>query len=317
MQQQVNVTSTTDSTEHVAHAKAMYSKTPKAEETTASAKEETLAADKTVEASEAPKEDIKEPGETEADDVDETEDGKEENLEAKPKKKGGFQKRIDKLSKRIADAEAEARVWKEQAMKGTQNPKEEPKKVEAKTESKDGKPSPDDFKNFGDYTEALTDWKLDQRSKAADKAKVVETAKTEYQNKVSSFQTKSKEFVKTAPDFFDTLSEVDHIPLSPALEDLLLQSKNGHELLYDLAKEPEEYERISKLSPSQVYYEMGMRGARLVKPPSSVETKEETKITKAPKPVSPVGKGATVSSKDPGDMSFQEYKAWYAKTYGR
>lgn len=308
----IEIVSTTDSKEDVSHAKAMYSKKPVEEKSEKVVEKST---DKTAEASDALGKEISEPEEIEGDDVDETEDDKEDSI-AKPKKKGGFQKRIDKLTKERESFKREADLWKEQAMKAGQKPAEEPKKLEAKVEvSKEGKPDPDKFNTLGEYYEALADWKYDQRQKQSDKAKHVETVKSAYENKVKSFQDKSKEFVKTAPDFFDTLAEVDHIPLNPALEDLLLRSKNGHELLYDLVKEPEEYERISKLDPTDVAYEMGLRGAKFVKAPSSVET-IETKTTKAPPPVKPIGKSTTVSTKDPGEMTMPEYKEWYKRNFG-
>ena len=204
-------------------------------------------------------------------------------------------------------------------MKAGQKPADKPvEKVEAKTEAvKDGRPDPDKFSTVGEYYEAVAEWKFDQKQQALEKSRQVEKAKTEQQSAVSKFQDRVKEFSKTATDMQDVLEAVDHIPVSPAMQDIFVNSENGHELMYELAKDPEEYERINKLSPLAAAREIGKREAKLSAASKSGETTIETKTTKAPPPVKPVsGKSTSASTKDPGDMNFQEYKAWYEKQYG-
>lgn len=312
-----NVVSTTDSKEDVTHAMGMYSKKTGEDQPAPAAEKPVVETPEASGASENAK------IATEAHDADDSDDGESEEtaegaIDAKPKKKGGFQKRIDKLTKERTLASQERDYWKEQALKaGTKPADEAVKAVETKTASaKDAKPNPDDFQTVGDYYEAVAEWKFEQKEKAKEQASLVARAKTEQEKTVTTFQSKVKEFQKTATDLHEVLENVDHIVLGPALQDIFLTSDNGPELMYDLAKDPAEYERINKMSPLAAAREMGKREAKMSSAVSSQEV-TETKTTKAPPPVKPItGKSASVSTKDPGDMTYQEYKEWHKKKFG-
>src|SRR5437879_5678883 len=102
----------------------------------------------------------------------ETTEEKQEVTDDKPKGKGGFQKRIDKLIRENAEAreraeKAELRAKELEAKGG----KAEPEKVAPKA---DARPVEDDFKTMGEYIEALTDWKLQQTLKAQSEAEEAE-----------------------------------------------------------------------------------------------------------------------------------------------
>jgi hypothetical protein len=279
---------------------------------TQSASEDHESSDETIEASDASYEDSdesqdQEPRESASDD-DETED---ESQDQEPKKKNGFKKRIDKLRKRESEARKELEYWKQQALKGNQAPQksEEPKPkevVQAKDET--GRPDANSFETHEEYLDALTDWKLEQREKALEAKKREDSAKSEHQKQVESFQSKVKDFAKSKADFDDVISDVDDVPLSVAVHDLIIQSENGPELMYELAKNREEFERINKLSPLTAAREIGKLEARLTKEAS--QEKVETKITKAPKPLATVGSkssGIKKSIYDP-DLSQAEYE---------
>jgi hypothetical protein len=313
--QQIEVVSTTDSKEDVARAQGMYSKKAKVEEKSAPEAKEPEA--KQVEASEAPKDDIEASPKIEEDDVDETEETEEFRDAEKPKKKGGFQKRIDKLTKSKTLAEQERDYWKEQALKSSNQKSADSDRniVEAKADAaKDAKPDPERFNSQQEYIEALTDWKIEQKAKAAEMAQKVEAAKAQQEKTVSGFRERVKEFQKTATDLPEVLEAVDHIPLSPALQEIFIESERGHELMYTLAKNPAEYERIAKLPPLAAAKEMGKLEAKLASKSSDAEP--EAKTTKAPPPIKPVTRANAVSTKDPGEMSYQEYKAWHKKQFG-
>src|SRR5206468_5111195 len=92
----------------------------------------------------------------------------EDQTEAKPKKKGGFQRRIDKLNAAKAAAQQEADYWKRLALeKGAGEPKKDQvdSKAPATAQSNEGKPNPDNFDTHAEYVEALTDWKTEQNFK--------------------------------------------------------------------------------------------------------------------------------------------------------
>jgi hypothetical protein len=98
--------------------------------------------------------------EDEIDESDESDKDADDSDKSKPKKKSGYQRRIDKLNARHKAAQDELEYWKSQALKtGQAEPKQE-QKVDRKA---DGKPNPESFETHSEYVEALTDWKLDQK----------------------------------------------------------------------------------------------------------------------------------------------------------
>jgi hypothetical protein len=96
--------------------------------------------------------------------------------------------------------------------------------------------------------------------------------------------------------------------MSVAVQELLVQSENGPELMYELAKNREAFERINKLTPLAAARELGKFEAQFKKANSN--EKPEKKITKAPPPIAPVGKRATAVKKDiyDKDLSFADYE---------
>jgi hypothetical protein len=318
MQTSTEIVSTTDSKEDVAKAMAMYSKDKK--ETKSAPQPEQVEAKEHVEASEALENEVTDAEKLESDDVDETEDQtKDETDVAKPKKKGGFQKRIDKITKEREAARLEARLLQEELIRERAAKKATEPKTEAvdtkKATTSDGRPDPEQYKTAAEYFEALTDWKVEQNEKAKEFKRKAEMAKQEQEKTLAGFREKTKEFKKSTTDFDEVLAAVDHIPLTPVMQDLIINSDNGHQILYELAKDPDVYEQVMKLSPIMAAKEMGRREARLAVKSSDEPT--ETKTTKAPPPIKPVTKSTAVSTKNPGEMSYQEYLDWHKKTGGR
>jgi hypothetical protein len=264
------------------------------------------------------------PSETEADESDqddaeakgsdEDQDAKDTDEEKPAKKKSGIQRRVDKLNKRVSAAQQEAEYWKQRALEGANGSKPEPK-VDAAAKASDtaGKPSPDAYETHAEYVEALADWKIDQRDKAREAKQRQDQAMTEQQKVQAAHSERVKSFVEKTEDFQDVIESVDDIRVSPAvgkaIEEAILSSENGPALMYELAKNRDEYARIVGLTPIAAVRELGKIESRL----SASEEKipETKKITNAPKPVAPVGKGKSVaqakSLNDP-NISFAEYE---------
>lgn len=254
-------------------------------------------AEKPAEQKEAPESDT-EATETQEDESDETE-GKEseeteseETEEAKPKKKGGFQRRIDKLNARYTAAQSEIEHWKAMALKSAgETPK--PGSVETKqAPSTEGKPTPEKFENYTDYAEALADWKVEQKLKARDEAQAKSKLETEQKTKLQTYAEREKAFAAKTEDYQDVLENVDDIRISPAVGQLLVESENGPELAYELAKDKKEYARINALPPLAAAREIGKIESRIASFASEAKKPETKKTTNAPKPISPVGKGS-------------------------
>lgn len=224
----------------------------------------------------------------------------------KPKKKGGFQRRIDKLNARNAQALQELEYWRSLATKSAeQTPKEEPKKSDV---NKAGEPDPDSYETVTEYYKAVARWEIANERNATRDAEEKNRVISEQDRLQKTHQERVKEYESKVEDFWDVVEQVGDIAPSAAIQQLILESDNGPEIMYLLASNRAEFERINKLSPLACARELGRFERSLSKPS---EEKQETKqITKAPKPVAPVGKssGAAVKSIDDSDISQREYE---------
>jgi hypothetical protein len=285
------------------------------------AKEETKSAPVADQATEQNESTVSDAEETEAkeESKDESEDEagdesaeSEGNAKDKPKKKGGFQRRIDKLNAAKADAQREVEYWKRLALEtqAKDEPKKDEPKVETKQASQEGKPTPEMFETHVEYVEALTDWKLEQRDKS-NRAKA-EESKTlaEHESALNAHYAREKSFAEKTEDYAEVLEDAGGFKdASPTLSSLIVSSENGPELMYELAKNKAEYERINKLGPVAAAREFGRFELKFIKA-SEEQKPEPKKTTKAPKPIEPVGgsKGTVAKSIHDPNISQREYE---------
>jgi hypothetical protein len=293
----VKVESTTDSNEAVTAALGDLAK-----------KEETVvppATEKPVESKEASGASEEEQEEAESGEEKKASEEKGDE-EGKPKKKNGFKKRIEKLNKRIADKEGEIAYWRNEAQRGrgTQEPQQ---KTETKTAQADGRPKADTFEDHDQYLEALADWKADQKIQAAETKRRQTEVKSEYDGKIQKFQKEVKEFSSKHDDFNDVMEDVNDIPMSPTVQQAILESDNGPELAYELAKNRDLYDKICKMGPIQAMREIGRFEAKLQKA-EEVPQSTTKKTTEAPKPLKTVGSKSPATTKSLDEMDYQEFK---------
>lgn len=214
----------------------------------------------------------------------------------KPKKKGGFQKKLEKQNYLISEqarkiAELEAKVsGKETA----------PKAVT-------GKPKIEDFESHADFTEALADWKFEQREQERESKQKAAKQRAEFEAVGKSHAERVAKFKETATDFDEVFEEIEDVDFTPEFTEAVLTSDMSAELIYHLAKNPEEIERINKMSYRDVVKAIGKLEYKL-----ESKKEEKPKLTNAPKPISPVkGKGAVPIKKSIYDegLTPSEYEA--------
>lgn len=301
------VTSTTDPKAASDASKSVLAeKVVSEEKKSASSEEKSIVEDETVEASDASEDTVDEDKSEAEESQDESEsDGEETKEDERPKKKNGFKKRIDKLTQRISAKDQELEYWKAEALKGKSPEKPEP--VVEKKPALEGKPKADDFETHEDFVEALTDWKLETKEKERESKAKETQLKTDYQSQSNEFKKKCREFSEANDGFRDAVEDVDDILMSPGLQEIVLSSDSGPALLYELAKNRDEYERINALGPLSAAREIGKIEARLVK---KNEKPNEKKTTNAPAPIAPVGsKGGKIKkSIDDPNLSQAEYE---------
>lgn len=259
--------------------------------------------EETIETEEEIQEEVETPEDSEEEiESEEDEDPEEsEEEEEKPKKKNGFKKRIDKFKTKLSKKDEEIEYWKQEALKANQSKPEE-KTEEKKVINNDNRPSVDDFDEYEDYLEALVEYKAEEKirekeSKENEKAKL-----TKEQEKAQEFGQKLNSFREQTPDFDEVMEEVEDMEVSAATKEAIVYSENGPALMYELAKNPSELERINSLPPILAAKEIGKLEASLEKP---VNKEIKTK-TKAPRPIKPVGRGGSKVSKDISDPNLTQ-----------
>ena len=209
----------------------------------------------------------------------------------KPKPKGGFQKRIDQLTRLNGDL---ARRLEDavKRLEGNARPAEQP------ASATDAEPKADDFQSYDDFLVAKAEHKVRQSLKA-EQAKA-EQAKTEqsFRERELQWEKRKDEAAERYEDFEDVALSED-VPISPAMADTIKDSDKGADLAYWLGSHRDEAVRIAKLSPLAAARELGKIEASLSSPaPRRVSNAPTPPKTVQPKDVGP---------KPPDKMGMDEY----------
>lgn len=226
-------------------------------------------------------------------------DGKDAPAPPKPK---GVGKRIDELTRDKYDAirraeMAEQRLYAlEQERIARQTPQTQA--------IPQGKPTLEAFGYDQEaYTEALTDWKVQERFQALQ----AQQQQAQQQQKVVETLTKFQERVASVdPDEWQWAVEANP-PTSPVMLEVIAESEVGPQLGIYLAKHPDEAAAIARMPPAAAARSLGRIEERLSAPVAPNPVPPKT-VTKAPAPVSTLRPAAPIK-KDLGDMDMDEYIA--------
>jgi len=219
-----------------------------------------------------------------------TDEGKEQEGQENP-----IEKRIKGLvgklkSKDEAIAEKEVEIAELKAKLITKQPQEEIKQ--------EGKPQAKDFKDIESYTDALTDWKIDQFQKQQTAKQQQAEAKAAQKSVADSFQSRQIEFQVATPDYEDVIEAIETPIKHQEVGVAILESELGPQLLYHIAKNPELIDELNKLSPTAALRKLGKLEVTLEAPKN--QEKPAPKPSSAPAPITPV-KGGTATGELPLD----------------
>lgn len=243
---------------------------------TAAVESEPVASDSTAEA---------------ADEPTGAESDAEASEDAASGKKGGFQRKIDKLVE-----ENEKLKRQLQTVVGVPNTNGAPAE----------KPKVDNFDDYDSYLEALAEWHLDNKTRQQVSELREHLVRQEQETQLATFKAKSSEFHKENPDYLDVLKSVDDIEVPPAVQQMLLAVDNGPALMYELAKNRDTFAKMVKLPAMSVAIQIGALSAELK------QRKSTPPVTRAAAPLKPLGTSSPSTGKSPEDMTMAEYKAWRA-----
>src|SRR5205823_2073991 len=116
------------------------------------------------------------------------------------------------------------------------------------------KPKIDDFKRMDEYTEALTDWRIEKREFDKNQEAVVRTNQEKAKTAFESFRTKGAELEKEMglkPGDFDVTVSDESFKLYPQANRELLESPFGTQIAYEIASDEERSEAFAAMSESQ------------------------------------------------------------------
>ena len=173
-----------------------------------------------------------------------------------------------------------------------------------------GKPRQEDFpENYDAYIEALTDWKAAQAYHQIRHEQEAARRAEQETSQLQAWHGRLKTYRAETPDFDAVMQGAEDIEIPPYLQNEIKSYEDGPQLAYALAKDPEALARIVSLPPAAALRELGRFEAR-----SNIgQRKPVAAVSKAPEPINPVGRGSSVSTKDPNQMSQQEYMRHRAK----
>jgi hypothetical protein len=221
----------------------------------------------------------KTPAESDPAKVQSKEGEKPEEDEPLPK---GAQKRIDKLTKQLREAEAKL---------GQRTPAARPEPAKP---AGDAEPQEKDFKEWKDFNKAHTAWAVreenrqeaqrrSQREQEEETRSVVET----YSERMEAYKAEHPEFdEQTAVDTPWKSDNPKHVQSAIAFRLAVIEADNGPAILHHLANHPEEFAEFGKLTPVQVGIRVGRISAQL-SPSDSAKPAPKPPISNAPAPVTP------------------------------
>lgn len=225
----------------------------------------------------------------------ETHEGEEKQA---PAEKTFTQKELDEiLQKRLAKSEARAERRAKEAYREALEAVTRTQPVQKQASSE---PTRDQFASDAEWIDAKVEYKLAQRETAT---------KTEaFRQSQAQLNTKTEDLYAKAEKVqgFDRES-FDELPLTRQLAAALIESDVAPQLMAYMSANPEEVERIAKLSDARQAVELGKLEAKLQQSP---------KTTNAKPPISPVGSKGSASP-DVASMSMAEYKAYRQKQGAR
>ena len=217
------------------------------------------------------------------------------------------------LRDRVADLERQL----EERRAERAEPKAEPPKTE-KLEQLRAKPSPSDkndkgtakYATYEEYLEDLADWKAEQKIADLEKKMAEEAAKKTVESEQRAISDQWRKQVDAArlkhADFDEiALNPKLNIPQGSAVEQWVLDSDIGTEILYHLASHPEELAAIHAMSPVKAARALTILEAELSDAPtpepkpSEPPAREAKRVSNAPPPAAELGNRHASPDYDP------------------
>jgi len=163
------------------------------------------------------------------------------------------------------------------------------------------------YPTYEDYSEALAVWSAEEGERRGREAalqveqdRVAEQQRRQFlehqQTRATAHNERLTTFIASHPDFNTVLSNLQHIDVPRVVTDALIDSPTGPAILYHLANDLEQAERLSTLAPIDAIRAIGRLEARLGDAPDSGSPSGTPPVTRAAAPIKPVGAAPTAST---------------------
>ena len=205
-----------------------------------------------------------------------------------PPKPDAVQKRIDRLTREKYRAKAEAEQLRRQLEQvSQQRPQQQEKGVPQREHFAD------DFSFFKAVARHEAAQELAERQARMQMEQEERQAQRQKVETVTAFDSRLEKVRDAIPDYDEIIQSAD-VQISQAMYDVILESDKGPEVTLYFARNPEEAEKLSQLSPTAAARAIGRIEEKLER--EALAKKQST----APKPVKPVG-GSVPASNTPAD----------------
>lgn len=237
----------------------------------------------------------------------------------KPKGKNWHARKIDDLTRRLHQAEREKQQLFELAA-GKQQPEPPPQPMPPQSEyaghpgfdPRDPEPNRDSFDSYEKFVEQRAAWASRMEFRAMTVAQQQQQLAWQQQQRIAAeaqqareaFVKNREEFVKSVPDWDETVANLD-IPseAAPAMTKAIFTSSNPSAILYTLGKNKEIAYQIAQAPPDQQFRAIALIEAHAMA--------QKSPISNAPEPPSSVSGGkATSRASYRDDFSVEEHLAW-------
>jgi hypothetical protein len=231
-----------------------------------------------------------------------------EEADAEPKKKGGWQRTIEKQKRTIDELQQKL------AGKAPAVPDAPAATPPAGPVFEKPKPRLADFEDVETYTEAMADWKFEKRTFDTRAEESRAAAERENQKRVSDWTSRKAEFVAEHADYDDVMAAVASIPLSGAQQFVILDSEFGPQVAYALAQDPAKLQQLVKLEPLAFARAIGKLETQFASQAADdgdePASEPATPISRAPRPHKPLGagKGVAASTFDVASRPLADYR---------
>jgi hypothetical protein len=205
--------------------------------------------------------------------------------EPKPESKTFTQKDVDKIVQK-EKAKVERKLMRQQPVQQVETKQEV-------VEAKDA-PNPDNYTDYSAYVRDLAKFEAKQEFDALQRQAKESETKANQEREVQSKREKIDSVIEAGEDKYDDFrAKVTQAEISKPAMEAILECDNPHDIVYYLASNDDEAQRLLGLSPAAQAKEIGKLEDKLLE-------KKPVKPSSAPAPVTPVkgGKTPTTSIED-------------------